>query len=515
MALWFHCLTADSGSLVRSISERFLNAGIALHDFDLGSTEGHGLLFFDEMNQHVLDFLYETSNGCNGRILAVASSGAIPDTDDIWRMLQAGAADVLYWNSLFNPVEEVAARLERWNIVDRLMDSPPVRVNLIGESPVWQSVLRQVIEVACFTDMTVLIEGESGIGKEKIARLIHDLDQRAEKGGMTVLDCTTIVPELSGSELFGHERGAFTGAYAAREGAFFLADRGTLFLDEVGELPPDLQPRLLRVIQEHTYKRLGDDKWRRTEFRLISATNRDLRKHIDKGKFRHDLYYRIAGWKVKLPPLRERHEDILPLARYFMRLHVNGKDPPALDETVCQYLQNRQYPGNVRELEQLVSRIMCRYVGSGPVTIGFIPPEERGEEELAPTVWKNRHFRDSIQTAVSEGIRLKDIGRAAEDVAVRIAIDREKGEKGWLRRAACSLGITERALQARPIDALSFTRIHGKGWGSSRFMRKTNARGRLTTPISPCVAVTPSFATAQKSAMISDSHRSQIVHAIR
>ncbi len=449
MALWFHCLTADSNSLVRSISDLFSNAGIALHDFDLGSTEGHGLLFFDEINQHILDFMYEISNVCNGRILAVALSPSILAHDDIWRMLQAGAADVLSWNSLFNPVEEVAARLERWNIVDRIMDSSPVRNNLICESPVWQSVLRQIIEVACFTDMTVLIEGESGTGKEKIARLIHDLDQRPEKGKLLVLDCTTIVPELSGSELFGHERGAFTGAYTSREGAFSLADKGTLFLDEVGELPPDLQPRLLRVIQEHTYKRLGDDKWRSTEFRLISATNRNLLQHIDKGKFRHDLYYRIAGWKVKLPPLRERREDILPLARYFMRLHVNGKDPPALDETVCQYLRNRQYHGNVRELEQLVSRIMCRYVGSGPVTIGFIPVEERGEKELAPMAWKNSHFRDSIQAAVSEGIGLKDIGRAAEDVAVHIAIDREKGEKGCLRRAALKLGITERALQAR------------------------------------------------------------------
>src|SRR5262249_40812748 len=147
--------------------------------------------------------------------------------------------------------------------------------------------------------------GESGTGKEVVARLIHLLDSRPNKRDLVVLDCASIVPELSGSEFFGHERGAFTGALTERNGAFALANDGTLLLDEIGDLPLPLQVQLLRVIQEHTYKRVGGNKWCKTEFRLICATNRDLFDLIGRGAFRADLYYRIAGYICKLPPLRE------------------------------------------------------------------------------------------------------------------------------------------------------------------------------------------------------------------
>src|SRR5262249_683962 len=148
--------------------------------------------------------------------------------------------------------------------------------------------------------------GESGTGKELIARLIHDLDSRPGKPPLVVVDCTTIVPGLSGSEFFGHERGAFTGAINTRDGAFALANGGTLFLDEIGELPQPMQAELLRVIQERKYKRVGSNAWQHTDFRLVSATNMDLESGVAKGAFRGDLYYRIAGWVCRTPPLRER-----------------------------------------------------------------------------------------------------------------------------------------------------------------------------------------------------------------
>jgi transcriptional regulator with GAF, ATPase, and Fis domain len=194
---------------------------------------------------------------------------------------------------------------------------------------------------------------------------------------MVVLDCTTVVPSLSGSEFFGHEKGAFTGASAPRAGAFELADGGTLFLDEVGELPTPLQAELLRVIQEGTFKRVGSNTWRKSVFRLICATNRDLASEQGKGTFRDDFYYRIAGCTLHLPGLRERREDILPLFRHFFREAHPAGEPPELEGPVRDLLLSRTYPGNVRDLRSLVLRIIPRYLGAGVLTVGDIPNNER------------------------------------------------------------------------------------------------------------------------------------------
>jgi transcriptional regulator with GAF, ATPase, and Fis domain len=242
------------------------------------------------------------------------------------------------------------------------------------------------VEVARFTDAAVLITGESGTGKERVAQLIHELDPRPNKKRMVVLDCSTVVPSLSGSEFFGHEKGAFTGAAAARAGAFELADGGTLFLDEVGELSVPLQAELLRVIQEGTFKRVGSNTWRKSAFRLVCATNRDLAVEQAKGTFRNDFYYRIAGCRLHLPSLRDRAEDILPLFRHFFRqVHPDG-EPPELEDAVRDLLVSRAYPGNVRDLRSLVLRIVHRYLGAGFVTVGDIPDRERppSEQPVAP-----------------------------------------------------------------------------------------------------------------------------------
>jgi transcriptional regulator with GAF, ATPase, and Fis domain len=341
---------------------------------------------------------------------------------------------------------EIAARLERWEAVDGLIASPVVRENLIGTNAAWISLVRQIIELATFTDASVLITGETGTGKELIARLVHTFDLRRQKHQLVILDCTTIVPELSGSEFFGHERGAFTGAFAARDGAFALANRGTLFLDEVGDLPLTLQAELLRVIQEHTYKRVGSNTWQETDFRLVCATNRDLLHEESQGRFRRDFFYRIASWTCRLPPLRERTEDILPLACYFLRQLQTGDEKPAFDEGVCDYLLERAYPGNVRELKQLVSRMSYRHVGPGPITVGDIPDGERPQVEREPEERQGRAFERFIRHMVTTGIGLKEISRVAANTAISIAL----GETGGnVHSAARLLGVTDRALQMR------------------------------------------------------------------
>jgi transcriptional regulator with GAF, ATPase, and Fis domain len=276
--------------------------------------------------------------------------------------------------------------------------------------------------------------------------MIHSLDRRPDKRELVVLDCTTIVPELSGSEFFGHERGAYTGADRARDGAFALADRGTLFLDEIGELPMKLQAQLLRVVQEQTFKRVGGNGWLPSRFRLVCATNRDLYAEVAAGRFRADLYYRLASIVCRLPPLHDRAEDVLPLFRRFWGdLHPSGDDVPVLTEPVRQLLVCRQYPGNVRELRQLTARMAYRHVGTGPITLGDVPEDERGAAPLS-TDWPDADFLNSVRRAMVRGIGLKEITRAASETAIRIAMTEERGN---LHQAALKLGVTDRALQLR------------------------------------------------------------------
>ena len=310
----------------------------------------------------------------------------------------------------------------------------------------WKSILRQIVEVACFTDASVLILGESGTGKELLARLIHTLDKRPKKGELIILDCTTIVPELSGSEFFGHERGAYTGAAGPRDGAFCLAHGGSLFLDEVGELPPVLQAQLLRVVQERSYKRVGGNDWNKTEFRLICATNRNLAHEVAEGRFRSDLYYRIAAWVCHLPPLSERLDDILPLTRHFLQELRPDGEAPELDDAVLHYLMSRPYPGNVRDLKQLVTRISHLHVGDGPITLGDLPEVERLRLGECAADWRDERLDQVVRRAISLGAGLKEISQYAADTAVRIAVGDEEGN---LQRAACKLGVTDRALQMR------------------------------------------------------------------
>jgi transcriptional regulator with GAF, ATPase, and Fis domain len=304
----------------------------------------------------------------------------------------------------------------------------------------------RIVEIARFSDAATLILGESGTGKEVVAKLIHQLDPRTGKRDLVIQDCSTLVPELSGSEFFGHERGAFTGALSERQGAFALANDGTLFLDEIGELPLPIQAQLLRAIQEHTYKRVGGAVWQRSNFRLICATNRDVEAMVARGEFRADLYHRIAGHVCRLPPLRERLEDVMPLAQSFIRQMRPNNAAPTLDPLVRDYLLRRDYSGNVRELKQVVSRLLSRCACDGTISIGYVPPEERPTCPVNCASSLDAALETAIQRAVLMGAGLKEIGRVAEDCAIRCATEVEGGS---LKRAAKRLGVTDRALQMR------------------------------------------------------------------
>lgn len=207
-----------------------------------------------------------------------------------------------------------------------------------------------------------------------------------------------------------------------------------------------LQGQLLRVIQERSYKRVGGNTWHRTDFRLICATNRDLLQEVTCGRFRRDLYYRIAGELITMPPLRERLDDIIPLAYHFMKAAHPPAHTPPLDDAVKEYLLLRDYPGNIRELRQLITRIMSRHVGDGYVTIGELPAEERPAMYDETNAWCDAAFERAIRQAIALGVGLKDIGRTAENLAVNIAVADAQGN---LQRAAAKLKVTDRALQLR------------------------------------------------------------------
>jgi formate hydrogenlyase transcriptional activator len=258
---------------------------------------------------------------------------------------------------LFTEVKALKSRLEAENRY--LQEEIKLHHNfteIVGGSPQIRAVL-QIVEQVAPTDVTVLIQGETGTGKELIARAIHNLSAR--KGQPLVrVSCGAIPQGLIESELFGHERGAFTSALRQRVGRFELADGGTIFLDEVGELPPDTQVKLLRVLQEREFERVGSSRSIRVDLRIIAATNRNLAEHVNKGSFRSDLFYRLSVFPIELPPLRERKSDIPALVDYFLAKYSKrlSKSIRGVSGDVIDRLQKYSWPGNIRELESVIER---------------------------------------------------------------------------------------------------------------------------------------------------------------
>ena len=456
--------TSDHDPSARSLIRRVLDAtGIVEVARTIGGTLPE-LVVAAGVTREALGLVQSLSHGGLVRVLAVMTAPGASASEASWRLVGAGASDVVAWDmTAAGAADVIAAKLERWAAIDAIAASDAVRDSLVGEGPEWMVLLREIVEVARFTDASVLITGESGTGKELVARLIHDLDPRPTKGDLVVLDCTTVVPTLSGSEFFGHEKGAYTGATATRDGAFAMADGGTLFLDEVGDLQVPLQAELLRGIQEGMYKRVGSNTWRATRFRLVCATNRDLRVDQEAGRFRSDLFYRIAEWQFHLPALRERTADIPLLTRAFLRQAHPAGAVLAIDEPVARLLASREYPGNIRDLRQFVYRISKRHVGSGPITVGDVPPGERlpvsseptrvpagvptdqGTDDLDLSIDRHAAFNAAARAAVEAGKTLAEI----KEQAVEAAIEAAMASEGTTSGAAQRLGVTVRALQLR------------------------------------------------------------------
>ena len=292
----------------------------------------------------------------------------------------------------------------------------------------------QILREAARVDVTVLVTGETGTGKELIAHAIHHFSSR-RAGPFVKVNCAAMPRELLESELFGYERGAFTGAHKLKIGKFEAAHRGTIFLDEIGDLHPALQAKLLHVLQDGEFSRIGAKSTLSVDVRVLAATNQDLERAVAEGRFREDLYYRLNVIHVFVPPLRERASEIAPLAKYFVERYAKlyRRDRFTIPESVMERLTRLRYPGNVRELENLIKRMI---VLDDPFLTRSPLPEGDGDGA-----------RPEPPSTVAPELSLKDIGRRAAQAAERLAIAKMLEQTGWNRvRAARALRISYRAL---------------------------------------------------------------------
>jgi formate hydrogenlyase transcriptional activator len=315
---------------------------------------------------------------------------------------------------------------------------------VIGNSPALEVVLEQVERVAP-TDSTVLIQGETGTGKELIAHAIHNISSRCGRPFVR-LNCAAIPLDLLESELFGHEKGAFTGAIAQKMGRFELADKGTLFLDEVGDIPSGLQPKLLRVLQEQEFERLGSTRTHQVDVRLVAATNRDLTQMVNRGEFRSDLYYRLNVFPVLLPPLRARREDIPALVTHFVDIFGRrmGRPIEEIPRETMSALSLYQWPGNIRELQNLIERaVILSNDGVLPNPLPTAETEQRATISSGATT-----LRDSERTLIL---------RTLEGVGWVIGGPKGAAAKLGLKRTTLShkmqkLGISRPSLQSSEMN---------------------------------------------------------------
>ena len=318
------------------------------------------------------------------------------------------------------------------------------REGFIGRSEIMENVFRLVERVAPARS-TVLITGESGTGKELVAKAIHESSPRAD-APFVVVNCSNIPSELLESELFGHTRGAFTGAVAAKKGLFEVADTGSIFLDEIGDLRPETQVRLLRVIQEREFTPLGDTVPVKVDVRIIAATNVDLKEAVKNGTFREDLYYRLSVVPVELPPLRNRREDILPLAQHFIRKYAieNGREiSENISADILSLLENYYYPGNVRELENIIERAVVIAPGN-ELTVECLRPEVR-DPNLATEMIRATEGT-SADIDISRGVNFYDEVKKFEIDLIRRALDQTGGHQS---RAARLLGLNATTLNSK------------------------------------------------------------------
>jgi len=351
---------------------------------------------------------------------------------------------------------------------------------IVGNSPKMQEVF-QILQKVAPTDTTILITGESGTGKELIARAVHS-NSRRRQNSLIAVNCGAIPEDLLESELFGHEKGAFTGAIRSRKGRFELADEGTIFLDEIGNMSSSLQIKLLRILQEQAFERVGGSETVRTNARVVTATNADLEKKIQEGAFREDLYYRLNVIPVSLPPLRERKSDIPVLANYFLKKYRGSHNfmVEEISESAMNVLINYEWRGNVRELENIIERMVILCPGKKittrdlprrlldtdgrgiPVTSSrqtelFSDEAEAAEkpiqEEVIATI--NRTYQTSFFTGIPpDGICLKSMVEHFEREMIVEALEKTN----WVKNKACKLLKLNRTTLVEKIKKLGIKR---------------------------------------------------------
>ncbi len=349
--------------------------------------------------------------------------------------MRAGAADYLTKPLNFEELLVVLDRVFEGQELAREMRQLRTRVrdrvaphNMIGDSPPMQRIF-EVIDQVAHSKASVLITGESGTGKELVANAIHQRSGRAG-GPFVKLHCAALAETLLESELFGHERGSFTGAVARKDGRFLLADGGTLFLDEIGEISSALQVKLLRFLQEHEFERVGGTQTIRVDVRIIAATNRNLQDEIAKGRFREDLYYRLNVVSLEMPPLRDRRTDIPALVKFFLERYAaeNAKAFEGCTSQAIDILTHYDWPGNVRELENAIERAVV--LGPGPL--------------LEP-----KHLPPKIQPAPNPGGVPQIPGATMAELERYAILETLKATAGSTSRAAEMLGISTRTIQYR------------------------------------------------------------------
>jgi formate hydrogenlyase transcriptional activator len=389
-----------------------------------------------EHGNQVLGYIYLTSQRKN------AFDAAHRDfVDSIRGILSLAFAAALAYDDA-NRLRE-RAELEGAYLRSEIDSSWPAD-GLVGKSAAWRAILQQVNQVAPM-DSTVLITGETGTGKEVIARAVHERSRRAGKPLIKV-NCGALPENLVESELFGHERGSFTGALGRRIGRFELADGGTIFLDEIGEMPLPLQVKLLRVLQEREFERVGGEKPIRVNVRVIAATNKDLAAEVAAGRFRADLFYRLNVFPIALPPLRERPEDSVELARHFVHKLADrmGRNPMVLTPESLEAVATYSWPGNVRELEHLVERAIILATGPRADLRSLLHP---GLPAAVAPLAATGSVLEKVRNG--ESVSFRDSLLEAERSAIETALRESNGVVGGSHGAAARLGMKRQTLQSK------------------------------------------------------------------
>jgi DNA-binding NtrC family response regulator len=402
---WGVCTASGVGDALA----KFRTAPCALVVTDMRMADGDGL----QVMQGVRTVAPETP------VILLTAYGSVPDAV---QAIKEGACDYLQKPVCFEQLEEAAQRILGRSAEEREAGN----WELIGSSAAFRGVIARAQRVAQ-TDADILMEAESGTGKELLARLVHRTSARAA-GPFVAVNCTAFPDNLLESELFGHVKGAFTGANLAKPGKFELASGGTLLLDEIGEMPLALQPKLLRVLQEREVDRLGDTRPVPVNVRVIATTNQSLAAHVEQGEFRADLYYRLNVVPLSLPALRERREDIRELAEYFLRKHEPKSQPGLyqLSDELAMQLELHDWPGNVRELENCMRRALA-----------LAHSATLGPELFAPVVTGPREVRG---TALLPGVTLQEAERQLLEATL-------KATGGNRTRAAELMGVSLRTVR--------------------------------------------------------------------